>query len=138
MNQTPGRLQQAAGGSAMGKLLNAVLILLIAIAVFHLNIGYYIVRGFHGNQNNENNELITVPLNESEIATTPVNETIILTPVEKGQDALSSIAYHLELIASQMPLNDVTNTIASIATAIVLIIVPLLILTHLIVSIAVR
>lgn len=134
MNQTPGRLQQAAGGSAMGKLLNAVLILLIAIAVFHLNIGYYIVRGFHGNQNNENNELITVPLNESEIVTTPVNETIILTPVEKGQDALSSIAYHLELIASQMPLNDVTNTIASR----VLIIVPLLILTHLIVSIAVR
>jgi len=121
----------------MGKLINAVLILLIIIAVFHLNLGYYIVRGFHGGQNNE---FMTVTLNESEVVTASVNETTprVLTAIEKGQDALFNIAYHLDSMASQLPLNDVTSTLASVATAIVLIIVPLLILTHLIVSIAVR
>ncbi|WP_048150841.1 hypothetical protein [Palaeococcus ferrophilus] len=113
----------------MGKLLNAVVIILLAVLVFRFNVGGMLV-------------------NENEPASGPPIEMILELPEPEGQslevtinattDELEGLSLAILNVSETLPVDEVTHLVSSLAMVIFAVIIPMVLFVHLALSVATR
>lgn len=110
----------------MGKLLNIVLIILLAVLVFRFNVGGMLV-GEQGPPSEV--QLVELPEPEGQSIVTTVNTTA---------EELGELGLAIMNVSEALPVQEVVHLVSSLAMVVFLVIIPMVVFIHLALSVTAR